>query len=54
MKSMSIPVPMHAAREKCGPKFSGGKVQDDIKGIGVNGEPALVDTVHQGSAGDWL
>jgi phosphate transport system substrate-binding protein len=26
-------------------KFSGGSVQDDIKGIGVNGEPALVDTV---------
>lgn len=26
-------------------KFAGGKVQDDIKGIGVNGEPALVDTV---------
>jgi phosphate transport system substrate-binding protein len=26
-------------------KFSGGKVQDDIKAIGVNGEPALVDTV---------
>jgi phosphate transport system substrate-binding protein len=26
-------------------KFSGGKVQDDINGIGVNGEPALVDTV---------
>ena len=26
-------------------KFSGGKVQDDLKGIGVNGEPALVDTV---------
>jgi phosphate transport system substrate-binding protein len=26
-------------------KFSGGKVQDDIKGIGVNGEPSLVDTV---------
>jgi phosphate transport system substrate-binding protein len=26
-------------------KFSGGKVQDDIKGIAVNGEPALVDTV---------
>ena len=26
-------------------KFSGGKVQDDIKGIGVNGEPALVDIV---------
>jgi phosphate transport system substrate-binding protein len=26
-------------------KFSGGKVQDDIKGIGVNGEPAMVDTV---------
>ncbi len=26
-------------------RFSGGKVQDDIKGIGVNGEPALVETV---------
>ena len=26
-------------------KFSGGKVQGDIKGVGVNGEPALVDTV---------
>jgi phosphate transport system substrate-binding protein len=26
-------------------KFSGGKVQDDIQGIGVNGEPAMVDTV---------
>lgn len=26
-------------------KFSGGSVQDDIKGIGVNGEPALVDTI---------
>ncbi len=26
-------------------KFSGGTVQDDIQGIGVNGEPALVDTV---------
>ncbi len=26
-------------------KFSGGKVQDDIKGVGINGEPALVDTV---------
>jgi phosphate transport system substrate-binding protein len=26
-------------------KFSGGKVQDDIHGIGINGEPALVDTV---------
>jgi phosphate transport system substrate-binding protein len=26
-------------------KFSGGKVQDDIQGIGVNGEPSLVDTV---------
>jgi phosphate transport system substrate-binding protein len=25
--------------------FSGGKVQADIQGIGVNGEPALVDTV---------
>ncbi len=26
-------------------KFSGGETQDDIQGIGVNGEPALVDTV---------
>ena len=26
-------------------KFSGGSVQDDIQGIGINGEPALVDTV---------
>jgi phosphate transport system substrate-binding protein len=26
-------------------KFSGGTVQDDIQGIGVNGEPSLVDTV---------
>ncbi len=26
-------------------KFSGGKVQDDLKGIGINGEPALMDTV---------
>ncbi len=26
-------------------KFSGGKVQDDIKGIGINGEPDLEDTV---------
>jgi phosphate transport system substrate-binding protein len=26
-------------------KFAGGKVQDDIQGIGVNGEPSLVDTV---------
>jgi phosphate transport system substrate-binding protein len=26
-------------------KFSGGKAQEDLKGVGVNGEPALVDTV---------
>ena len=26
-------------------KFAGGKVQDDLKGIGVNGEPAMLDTV---------
>lgn len=32
-------------------RFSGGKVQDDIKGIGVNGEPALVDTVIKDSLG---
>lgn len=32
-------------------KFAGGKVQDDIKGIGVNGEPALVDTVSKDALG---
>ena len=32
-------------------KFAGGKVQDDIKGIGVNGEPALVDTVTKDALG---
>lgn len=32
-------------------KFAGGKVQDDIKGIGVNGEPALVDTVIKDAMG---
>jgi phosphate transport system substrate-binding protein len=26
-------------------KFSGGDAQDDLKGIGINGEPAMVDTV---------
>jgi phosphate transport system substrate-binding protein len=26
-------------------KFAGGKAQDELKGIGINGEPALVDTV---------
>lgn len=31
-------------------KFSGGKAQDDLKGIGINGEPAMVATV----AGDAL
>ncbi len=32
-------------------KFAGGKVQDDLKGIGVNGEPALVDTVSKDTLG---
>ncbi len=32
-------------------KFSGGKVQDDLKGIGINGEPALVDTVVKDALG---
>lgn len=32
-------------------KFSGGKVQDDIQGIGVNGEPALVETVQKDPLG---
>ena len=31
--------------------FSGGKVQADIQGIGVNGEPALVDTVAKDALG---
>jgi phosphate transport system substrate-binding protein len=31
--------------------FSGGKVQSDIQGIGVNGEPGLVDTVSKDSLG---
>jgi phosphate transport system substrate-binding protein len=26
-------------------KFAGGKAQEDLKGIGVNGEPAILDTV---------
>ena len=26
-------------------KFAGGSAQDDLKGIGINGEPAMVDTV---------
>jgi phosphate transport system substrate-binding protein len=26
-------------------KFSGGKAQEDLKGVGVNGEPAVLDTV---------
>jgi phosphate transport system substrate-binding protein len=32
-------------------KFSGGKVQDDIQGVGVNGEPALVETVIKDALG---
>src|SRR5512146_2823841 len=31
--------------------YSGGKVQADIQGIGVNGEPALVDTVAKDPLG---
>lgn len=31
--------------------FSGGKVQADLQGIGVNGEPALVDTVGKDPLG---
>ena len=26
-------------------KFSGGNAQDELQGIGINGEPAMVDTV---------
>ena len=26
-------------------KFAGGSAQDDLQGIGINGEPAMVDTV---------
>jgi phosphate transport system substrate-binding protein len=32
-------------------KFSGGKAQEDLKGIGVNGEPSIVDTVSKDPAG---
>jgi phosphate transport system substrate-binding protein len=31
--------------------FAGGKAQTDLQGIGVNGEPALVDTVGKDSLG---
>src|SRR5512143_342170 len=31
--------------------FSGGKVQADLQGIGVNGEPALVDTIGKDPLG---
>lgn len=31
--------------------FAGGKVQTDLQGIGVNGEPALVDTVAKDALG---
>jgi phosphate transport system substrate-binding protein len=31
--------------------FSGGKIQSDIQGVGVNGEPALVDTVAKDPLG---
>jgi phosphate transport system substrate-binding protein len=31
--------------------FSGGKIQGDIQGVGVNGEPALVDTVAKDPLG---
>jgi phosphate transport system substrate-binding protein len=32
-------------------KFSGGKAQDELKGIGINGEPTMVDTVHKDPLG---
>jgi phosphate transport system substrate-binding protein len=32
-------------------KFSGGKAQDDLLGIGINGEPAMVDTVVKDALG---
>ena len=32
-------------------KFGGGKVQDDLKGVGVNSEPAMVDTVSKDPMG---
>jgi phosphate transport system substrate-binding protein len=32
-------------------RFSGAKAQDELKGIGINGEPALVDTVIKDSSG---
>lgn len=32
-------------------KYSGGKAQDDLKGIGINGEPSMVETVVKDSLG---
>jgi len=32
-------------------KFCGGSAQDDLKGIGINGEPAMVDTVSKDPLG---
>jgi len=32
-------------------KFAGGKAQEDLKGIGVNGEPSILDTVIKDSLG---
>lgn len=32
-------------------KYSGGKAQEDLKGVGVNGEPALIDTVAKDPLG---
>jgi phosphate transport system substrate-binding protein len=32
-------------------KYSGGKAQDDLKGIGINGEPSMVDTVAKDALG---
>ncbi len=47
---ISAEIHVYTRSDACGAgemwaKFSGGKTQDDIKGVGVNGEPALVDTV---------
>ena len=32
-------------------KYAGGKAQDDLKGIGINGEPSMVDTVAKDPLG---
>ncbi|MCK7467030.1 MAG: substrate-binding domain-containing protein [Desulfosudis oleivorans] len=38
----------------CGPSSPAARAQDDIQGIGVNGEPSMRGYRHQRPAGNWL